>query len=53
MTTEEGSRSRTEQERTILDRADKIDNLISAFIAELKVHVDLLRDEIDTRERPR
>lgn len=52
MTTDEvRAKTARDRERAILERADQIDNLMTAFIAELRVHTDLLRAEVSTRER--
>jgi hypothetical protein len=39
-----------ERARVILERADKIDELVSSFLDDLKLHVDLLRTEIDHQQ---
>lgn len=43
---------REAREKAVLARADQIDDLVSAFLAELRVHVDLLRNEIESKESP-
>lgn len=50
MTTDDLKTAR-DRAQAILDRADQLDNLVASVIADLKVHVDLLRDEVDTQER--
>lgn len=39
------------REQSILDRANKIDRLVDTFITELRVHVDLLKDDIENRSK--
>jgi len=39
-----------DRERVILDRADKIDELVSSFLDDLRLHVNLLRTEIDHQQ---
>lgn len=38
------------REKLILDRADKIENLVISFVDDLRLHVDLLRAEIEQQE---
>ena len=40
------------REQSINDRVMKLDRLVDTFITELRVHVDLLKDEIDNRSGP-
>lgn len=55
MTTDEVKEAKTprDREQAILARVDGIDSLMSSFIAELRVHVDLLRDEVEHQEGSR